>query len=76
MKNKAVDFHHNPNGFIEWTPCDKKILLGYHNTGFNADDVAGFMFKTDEPTEKQISRISCQAARQGVSLRRIKNVIK
>ena len=76
MKNKAVDFHHNPRGFIAWTDCEKLILYGYHKAGFNAEDVAGFMFKTNEPTRKQISRIIEQAGKQGVSLRRIKNVIK
>lgn len=75
-EHKAIDPHHNPKGFVEWTACNKKILLGYHKSGFSAEDVAGFMFKTDKPTTKQVARIAQQAFKQGVSLKRIKNVIK
>ncbi len=76
MKDKMIDGHHNAKGLIAWNPVEKRILRGYHEAGFNAQDVAGFMFKTDEPTKKQISKIIGQAGKQGVSLKRNKNVIK
>ncbi len=68
MKDKAVDFHHNPVGFVEWTKCNKKILLGYHKSGFSVEEVTGFMLNIDNPTVADVRRVAQQAFKQGVSL--------